>query len=183
MPRIRVGKDSCVQTFMMVSKQKAPATVASSTEDSTVAKVNPNNTGMRLENTISLPRLSSVAASEMLAKATGRSAPTPRPMTAIPRNMIPKFNERNGAMDPSTMRTIVTRNTVRRPNRSPSRPPSNEPTATPSARAAVRNPTSLALSPGWPGSIDWNSTSAMPIPVVAASTNVAMPQTNATHHG
>ena len=52
-PRISVGKDSCVHTFMMVSKQKAPATVASSTEEITVTKVKPKSTGIRLENTTS----------------------------------------------------------------------------------------------------------------------------------
>ena len=137
-----------------------------------------------LENTISLPRLASVAASEMLARATGRSAPTPSPITAMPTNMMGKLSDAKGAMDPITIKTMVTRNTVRRPYRSPRRPPSSDPTATPSARAAVRNPTSLAVRPGCPGVIDWNSTKAMPMPVVAAaSTNVAMPQTKATHQG
>ncbi len=48
---MRVGKDSCVQTFMIVSKQNAPAKVESTTDTTSVGRLKPSTTGMRFDAT------------------------------------------------------------------------------------------------------------------------------------
>ena len=111
------------------------------------------------------PRLPGGASSAIIARETGKSAPTARPS-----RITPTYSEAGPAATvitraPTVYSPMVARNTRRRPYRSPSRPPISAPTAIMKVSRAEYWPSWASVMPS--GSM--YSVRAVPVVMIAAA--------------